>query len=142
MARPTKLTEELRDRIVKAVRAGNYAEAAARSCGIAPSTYYRWLQRGSLETTGVYHDFADAIHRAEGEAEVHAVAILRRAMGEDWRAALAYLERRHPGGWRRHQTTEVLRSDADRHETLDLSRLSDKELELLEQLRARATEQA
>ncbi len=102
MARPSKLTPEMQDRILRAVRAGNYADAAARECGIAPSTYYRWLARGAAEKHGVHRDFADAIRQSEAEAEVHAVAILRRAMNEDWRAAMAYLERRHPSRWRRH----------------------------------------
>ena len=49
MARPTKLTVEVRDRIVAAIRAGNYPEAAAQAAGISPSTFYRWLGRGELE---------------------------------------------------------------------------------------------
>jgi len=143
MARPTKLTSELQDRILKAVRAGNYAEAAARSCGIGVSTYYRWLQRGTLEPTGIYAEFTEAIRRAEAEAEVHAVVILRRAMGQDWRAALAYLERRHPGRWRRHTSTELTGRDGgpiqtEQTPTIDLRRLSDRELRLLEEITERA----
>jgi transposase len=143
MARPTKLTAELQDRIVIAVRAGNYAEAAARSCGIAGSTYYRWLQRGALEPAGIYKDFTEAIRRAEAEAEVHAVAILRRAMSEDWRAALAYLERRHPGRWRRHSSTELTGKDGGPIQTeltpsIDLRRLSESDLRTLEEITQRA----
>jgi hypothetical protein len=46
MGRPTKLTPERHRRIVEAIRAGCYAEVAARAAGIVPSTYYDWLQRG------------------------------------------------------------------------------------------------
>src|SRR5262245_23417826 len=106
MARPTKLTPELREQIVQALRAGNYAEAACQAAGISASTYYRWMARGEQEP-GVYREFRVAVLQAEAVAEVHAVAIVRRAMGEDWRAALAYLERRHPNRWRRRQTTEL-----------------------------------
>ena len=95
MARPTKLTPDRKDRIVKAMGAGNYLEAAARSAGVHPSTVYRWLERAEQEAEGLYRDFAEDVRRAEAEAEVHAVAIVRRAMSGDWRAALAYLERRH-----------------------------------------------
>jgi hypothetical protein len=64
-------------------------------------------------------------------------------MAEDWRAALAYLERRHPGRWRRQQTTELVGRDGGpiraHHTTgIDLSRLSDEELALLEELAGRA----
>ena len=144
MARPTKLTPEVKDRILQAVRAGNYAEAASRSAGIAPSTFYRWLDRGSSEEHGIYRDFRDAIQRAEAEAEVHAVALVRRAMNADWRAALSYLERRHPARWRRHHSTELTGKDGgpirtERVSEVDLSKLSDEELNLLEEMMSRAT---
>jgi hypothetical protein len=139
MARPTKLTADVSERIVQAMRAGNYPEPAARAAGISASTYYRWIARGQQEPTGVFHDFAEAVARADGEAEVHAIAVLRRAMTEDWRAALAFVERRHPERWRRQQTTELVARPAD-EQTLDLSRLSDEDLKLLEELSRRAAE--
>jgi DNA invertase Pin-like site-specific DNA recombinase len=73
MARPTKLTPPVAERIVKAFRAGNYAEAAARSAGIGASTYYRWLERGEAEEVGIPRDLLEEVRRAEAEAEVHAV---------------------------------------------------------------------
>jgi hypothetical protein len=145
MGRPTKLTPELCERVGKALRAGNYAEAAARACDISPASYYRWIQRGESEQSGIYHEFAAEVRKAEAEAEVHAVAILRRAMPEDWRAALAYLERRHPGRWRRRTTTEVtgsgggpIRTESGSTAELELGKLSDEELALFEELHRRA----
>jgi transposase len=141
VARPTKLTAQLEEKVVQAIRAGNYAEIACRAAGIAPSTFYRWLERGERETDGIHNHFTQAVRLAEAEAEVHAVALVRRAMSDDWRAALAYLERRHPARWRRHSSTELtgpnggpIRSE----QRLDLSGLSDEELTLLQQLYARA----
>jgi transposase len=139
MARPTKLTDAVTERIVQAIRAGNYPEPAARAAGISASTYYRWIARGQQERSGVFRDFAEAVARAEGESEVHAVAVIRRAMTEDWRAALAYVERRHPERWRRQQTTELVTRPAD-EQTLDLARLSDEDLKLLEELSRRAAD--
>jgi len=143
VARPSKLTAETAERIVQAVRAGNYAEAAVRAAGIAPSTFYRWLDRGAAEEDGPHREFHDAVRRAEAEAEVHAVAVVRRAMSEDWRAAMAYLERRYPSRWRRHTSTELTGKDggpirAEHAPTVDLTRLTDKELRLLEELNHRA----
>jgi hypothetical protein len=145
MARPTKLTPQVRDRILQGVRAGNHVEPSARAAGIAPSTYYSWLARGEREAVGIYRVFLEEVRRAEAEAEVHAVAILRRAMTGDWRAALAYLERRHPARWRRHQSTELTGKDGGPIRTehgsgLDLSKLSDEELRQLEELCERAAE--
>ena len=106
MARPTKLTPEICQRIVTAIRAGNYAEPAARSAGISPATYYRWLRRGQKAPSGIYRDFCEEVRRAESDAEVHAVAVIRRAMSGDWRAAAHYLERRYPDRWRRRESLE------------------------------------
>ena len=142
MARPTKATPQRRERIVKAVAAGNYIEASARSAGVHPSTVYRWIERGEREAEGIYHDFAEEVRRAEAEAEVHAVAIIRRAMAGDWRAALSYLERRHPAGWRRRETRELTGPGGGAIRTehsLDLSKLTEAELDLLEELNERAS---
>jgi transposase len=144
MARPTKLSPEVRERVVNAVRAGNYFEAAARAAGISESTLYRWLERGAEEKRGVYRDFREAVRRAEAESEVHAVAVIRRAMSDDWRAALALIERRHPERWRRRETTEVIgdgdRAARGRRSALDLSRLTDDEIRTLEELIGRASD--
>ena len=79
------------------MRAGNYAEAACPR-GRHRREHLLPLDRArrARDASGIYREFREAVEQAEAEAEVHAVAILRRAMAEDWRAALAYLERRHP----------------------------------------------
>jgi hypothetical protein len=139
VARPSKLSPEVTERIVQAIRAGNYAEAACQSAGIGTSTFYRWMAQGAKEPASEFAVFRDEVVRAEAEAEVHAVAIMRRAMGGDWRAALAYLERRHAARWRpRHQTEIVGRQDGPGDGGLDLSKLSDAELATLEELTSRA----
>jgi len=142
MARPTKLTPAVSERIVQALRAGNYAEPACRSAGISASTYYRWLERGETEADGIYHEFSEAIRQAEADAEVHAVALLRRAMPNDWRAALAYLERRHPSRWRRHTSTELTGPDGGpiRTQAVDLSSLTDADLAELKRILKRASD--
>lgn len=141
MARPSKLSPEVHERIVRGIRAGNYAEPAARAAGVSSSTYYRWLERGKDEKDGIYRDLYQAVRRAEAEAEVHAVAVIRKAMPDDWRAALAYLERRHPERWRRHQQLELEASGEAAKPAgprLDLTKLSTEELALLEELQRRA----
>jgi len=143
MGRPTKLTPTSHDRIVQALRAGNYREPAARAAGIAPSTFYAWLERGAAERPdSPYARFAEAVQRAEAEAEVFAVAVIRQAMPEDWRAAVSHLERRHPGRWRRRNSTELTGKDGGPIATttehhFDLSTLTDSELKILEELHAR-----
>ena len=107
VARPTKLTPEVQERIVTAIRAGNYAEPAARSAGISEATFHRWIERGKQGLAGHLPRVPSRrSQRAEADAEVHAVAVIRKAMPDDWRAAAHYLERRYPERWRRHETLE------------------------------------
>lgn len=103
--RDLKLTDDVVKRIVDAVRAGNYASVAAQAAGISESTFYRWLEQGQAQEqsgeAGAFREFRESITRAGAEAEVQAVALLRRAMAEDSRAIVLWLERRFPDRWRR-----------------------------------------
>lgn len=104
MARPTKLTQELTDRIVLAIRAGNYSKVAAEMAGIGETTFYRWLELGAKDDAKKeYREFRESIKRAEAEAEVRSVALIRQAAdGGTWQAAAWYLERKHGDRWGRN----------------------------------------
>jgi len=125
--RKTKLTPEVREKIVAAIRAGNYAIVAAEYAGISSTTFYRWLQQGADAKTGIYKDFRDAVKRAERTAEVRAVAIIQRHMDDNWQAAMTYLERKFPDRWGRR---DRLRLDVNPKQALgELLSLSSDELE-------------
>lgn len=75
------------DRIIAAVRAGNYLETAASSAGVAPNTVRQWLRDGqqTLRTPGrrtryqaLAAEFSEAFVRAQGESEAEDVAQLAR----------------------------------------------------------------
>lgn len=104
MARPTKLTPEITERICMAIRAGNYAKVAAAMAGIGETTYYKWLEMAELPTAKKeYKEFRESIERAEAEAEVVAIARIRQAADNgDWKAAGWYLERKHGERWGRN----------------------------------------
>jgi len=113
-----KFTKGKQRAIVKALRAGEYAKAAAEAQGVDESTYYRWLQRGEAALKAAddddepvdakelgYADFLVKVRRAEAEAEQ---AALRRVQSsEDWRATAWFLERRYPGRWAKRQSVDV-----------------------------------
>jgi len=140
VARPTKLTTAKQRQIVRLLEAGNYRETVCRACAIATSSFYRWLERGAVDESGIYHDFRVAVERAEAEAEAEAGAVLRTAIVEgDWRATLAYLERRHVERWGRRQTNEIVGPgggplQAEQLLRIDPSRFGDDELELIRSL--------
>ena len=107
MARPTKLTPQVRDQIAEAIRLGAYAEQAAAAAGIASSTYYDWIKRGDAGEQP-FSEFSEALRACEAQAEVAAVTVLRdAAQAGDWRAAAHYLERRHPERWGRRPQPQV-----------------------------------
>jgi transposase len=101
MARPSKLTPQVQQRLVEAIRAGNYYEAACGFAGIHYSTFRNWMIRGEKAKSGKYKQFFEAIIRAEQEAEVRMVAQWQKHMPEDYRAIRDFLERRHPERWGR-----------------------------------------
>jgi transposase len=105
--RNSKLTPLVQERIVVAVRAGNYAAVAAAYAGISERTFYSWLTRGENESSGKYREFADAVNRAEAEAEAEAVAQVRLASRDNWAAAMTWLERKYPRRWGRFDRQEV-----------------------------------
>ena len=111
MGRPTKLTPEVQAAICEALRAGNYAEVAARYAGIGSTTFYRWMERGAADMAAgkatPFSEFSDAIKKAETDAEVRAVAIIQKAMPKNWQAAMTYLERKFPKRWSRGERREV-----------------------------------
>ena len=101
MARPSKLTPEVQEKICNAIRAGNYYEAACGYAGIGYSTFRVWMIKGEKAKTGKYREFMDAVMRAEYEAEARMVAQWQKHMPEDYRAIRDFLERRYPDRWGR-----------------------------------------
>jgi transposase len=144
LARPPKITEEGRFRFCGLLEQGNHPEVACRAINIGESTYFRYMQRGRVEDSGVYHDFRLAVEAALAAAEVRAVSAIHSASLDDWRAAMAFLERRFPDRWQKRQTTELTGKDGGPIKTeaevqLDLKHLSDEELRVLVELYARAS---
>ena len=124
--RPSKLTPALQAQIVEAIRAGNYAEVAARHVGIASSTFYDWMKRGANGERR-FSEFADAISEAEAFAQARAVTIIANAMAVDWRAAAFFLERKFQEQWGRHDRTDVTMT-TKRDEEIERRLLKGREL--------------
>jgi hypothetical protein len=155
VARPTKLTPEVREAIVKAVRAGAPRSLAARAAGVSEATLHRWLAQGRDEGKGPRHELVKEIEQAEAKAHMHAVACWLSAMKSDWRACESYLARRDPEQWSRQRLGHVpAASDASKRDSVsgageqrerllggapaDLTKLSEAQLRQLESLRRAA----
>ncbi len=92
-----KLTPTRAGTICAALRDGAPRVVAAHAAGIAPSTLYRWLERGEAAHAGRHREFWEAARAAEAEAVTRALAVLWRSIEDgDGRLALEYLSRRWP----------------------------------------------
>lgn len=104
MPRPPKLTPEVQNRIVMAISAGNTRRTAAVYAGIGERTLYTWLARRS----GPYEQFRQAIEKAEADAIVATVTLIRQAAQTGtWQAAAWWLERMHPGEFGRKDRVKL-----------------------------------
>lgn len=90
MARPSKLTPELRRKICDDIRAGRQVEEAADAAGISRKTLHRWMLRGETTRFGPHREFYVAVRAALVETRAALLQTLRRASRYDARAA-AYL---------------------------------------------------
>lgn len=91
--RPLTATLEQANAIARYLRAGNYLHPSLAMAGVAPSSFYRWMERGELayndhegdlDAIEDEHDellarFWETVTRAEAEAEVRAVTLVMRA---------------------------------------------------------------
>jgi hypothetical protein len=95
MSRTTILSEVIQNAMVEAIEAGNYASTAAESVGIGRSTHYEWMSKGE-EGIEPYAGYTDAIKKAEANAQMQALSVVKNAMADNWQAAAWYLERKFP----------------------------------------------
>jgi len=94
--RPTKLTDEVKDRFLQALRLGATYEIACGYAGITYQTYLNWKERAAKANSGIFFEFFEDIARAEGEAAVKWLALVEKHATEDPKWAAWKLERRYP----------------------------------------------
>lgn len=136
--RPEKLTPELQQKIVDAIRMGAYIETAAAYAGINKSTLYDWMKRGARAKSGKYKEFSNAIEKALAESEMRDLAVIAKASQENWQAAAWRLERKFPDRWgRRKAKSEIEKIEAETEFIREKTRLlkgAEKDTRLLEAL--------
>ena len=100
MARPTKLTPELQEKVCEILASTSATlVGACASVGIEYETLRRWRARGMIEASGPYHAFCAAVARAQAKSEIPLAAAVAKFAREDWRAAAWILEHRFPEEW-------------------------------------------
>ena len=97
--RPSSLTPQLRQKICRIIRRGNYHYVAAQRCGIGITTFRRWMQQGKRDQSGRFKQFRDAVLEAEKSAETYAVGMVYKAGKTDINHLKWWLERKCPNRW-------------------------------------------
>lgn len=97
MARPPKLTPDVKERILLFLRAGNFLKVAAAAAGIGEATLYRWL----ADPRPLYQAFAADVRKAIAEGEALLVGRINQGAARSPGVALQMLERRHSQRWGR-----------------------------------------
>ena len=97
MARPTKLTPDVEERILLGLRAGNFLKVAAAAAGVGEATLHRWL----ADRRPPYRAFDAAVRKAIAESEVLLVGRIAQVAPQSPGVALRLLERRYPQRWGR-----------------------------------------
>lgn len=90
--RPSKLTPEITNRFLEAIRLGAPYQLACSYAGITYQTLLNWKTR----TEENFLEFFEAIRQAEGAAAVKWLTVLDDHSGADARWAAWKLERRYP----------------------------------------------
>lgn len=131
MGRPgiSSFTPETREKILNALRAGNYRVAACKFAGISDETFRRWMNAGKAGQPE-YVDFVDQVKQAEAQAEASLVATIRKAAGDHWQAAAWLLERKYVTRWgRRDLSWERMRREERQAQARALADIPIAELE-------------
>lgn len=146
--RPTEIDSPKVEILVTALRSGNYFEHACAFAGLAPSTVYRWLERGRKERDAIdagkepneeethYVELCNTIEKARADAIVRNVGLIQKAANEGtWQAAAWWLERTMPQQFGRQIKAEVVQIDNTSDIDADIERIA-KFLDTLDESRA------
>ena len=118
--RRSLLTEQRQEAIAAMLRSGAYIDDSCKSVGIAPSTFYNWLNRGNTqrerEGAGLeieederpFLEFLETVEMADAEGIIsHVMNIDNAAKNGTWQASAWILERKQPRKWGRFDRTEL-----------------------------------
>lgn len=104
--RPSKLTPDAMDKIIEAIRAGNYKDVACEWAGVPQRTVRDWMKWGKERPDSEYGEFRRKVRTAEKAAEVQLVGEVRLAAKRDAKHAEWLLARRWPERWARTEKLE------------------------------------
>ena len=115
-----KLSNQIIDEIIKALKIGMYVKDAVQVVGISKKTFYLWKEQGEKidarcvsdegeinqreykklnKTDKLKLHFLHSVRQAEAQAKQVLLAAVFSHVKDDWRAAMEILARRFPEDW-------------------------------------------
>ena len=94
--RPSKLTADIQNKIIEAIRAGAYVETAAAYAGINKTTFYDWLKKGARGEAPAFVEFSNAVQKALASSEMRDIVTITKAAESQWQAAAWRLRNQPP----------------------------------------------
>ena len=163
VGRPTRLTTGIMEDLVAICSRGCYMETAASVLGLCVESVRRWMKRGAKENERMqrliddghdvekfmdeqdllYAKFSRSIKAALSGAELEDLESIREAGEKQWQAKAWRLERMHPQRYALRARLEHTGNEGGpiQHEhSIDLSKLSNEQLEQLEAIVTSASE--
>ena len=106
--RPSKLVPEKTEKILAALRGGNYIETAAALADVSKDCVFEWLRRGAREKRGKFHEFSVAVQKAMAYSEAKDLSVISKAADKgDWKASAWRLSKRHGDRWGERETVRI-----------------------------------
>jgi transposase-like protein len=129
--RPSKFTPEAKERILMAIRSGNWLCVAARAGGVVYDTLREWLKQGEEDSAAglvtEFSEFSVAVQEAQDWVEIRNVGFIQVAARKNWSAAAWWLEKTRPDRWGKRPVQPVSGGGPD-EPPLDVSMIAVKEV--------------
>lgn len=145
--RPAMLTEETEKLILAAIGGGAFAWAAAAAAGVSSTAFHRWMADPRPE----YQEFAEKVRKARARARIGAELRVYKERPLDWLRVGPGRDREGEPGWTDPGKVQVTGKVAHAHvhavlppiePELDLTQLTDEELDELDRLTSKAQRKA
>lgn len=108
VGRPTALTPERHEQLIRLVRGGAYLETACAIAGVDSRTVRDWMRFGARpDAKPELQRFRADMIEAVAECEKELVGFVAKAAPADWKAAAWILERRFAGRYGRRDESKV-----------------------------------
>jgi hypothetical protein len=123
MARPTKLTTEVQQKIGDGVSLGLTYALAANSAGVTYQTFNQWMSKGKTDKSGKYFEFSQYIQKCNADGARKLLERLNEAAkAGNCQVCMFILERRFPDefGRRVYRKTNVVAETLNQNVNVDI----------------------